>query len=129
MSDPQNVYSLSNINNVVENITSNPYFKGFILLFFVVYGSALGTGGKPPQIILELFKNPLIRVLLLALVAYEINKNAQVAIVIAILFYLTQQYIFKQESFTQIKNLEQFQNMYYTNKFKYIETPRNFQKS
>ena len=67
---------------------------------------------------MELFKNPLIRVLLLALVAYEINKNAQVAIIIAILFYLTQQYIFKQESFEQIKSLEKFQNLYYQDKSK-----------
>jgi hypothetical protein len=120
MSDPQN------INTIIENITTNPYFKGFILLFFIVYGSALGSGGKPPQIILDLFKNPFIRVLLLALVVYEINRSVEVAIVIALVFYLTQQYIFRQESFTQIKNLEQFQNMYYINKFKYIETPKSF---
>ena len=119
MSDPQNI-------NFIENITTNPYFKGFIILFFIVYGSALGSGGKPPQIILDLFKNPFIRVLLLALVVYEINRSVEVAIVIALIFYLTQQYIFRQESFTQIKNLEQFQNMYYVNKFKYIETPKSF---
>jgi len=32
----------------------------------------------------------------------------------SIAFFLTQQYIFKQESFEQLKNLEEYQNMYYS---------------
>jgi hypothetical protein len=63
-----------------------------------------------------MFKNPVIRVLLLTLLAYLANKNIQVSLVIAIVFYLTQQYIFKQESFEQIKRLEKYQNEYYISK-------------
>jgi hypothetical protein len=36
----------------------------------------------------------------------------------AIAFFLTQQYIFKQESFEQLKNLEEYQNMYYSSNSK-----------
>jgi hypothetical protein len=36
----------------------------------------------------------------------------------AIAFFLTQQYIFKQESFEQLKNLEKFQDMYYHSQIK-----------
>jgi hypothetical protein len=40
------------------------------------------------------------------------------SVVLALAFYLTQQYIFHQESFDQIKNLGNLQNRYYLNKEK-----------
>ena len=49
---------------------------------------------------------------------WEINKDLTMSVVLALAFYLTQQYIFQQESFDQIKNLEKFQNRYYLNKEK-----------
>jgi hypothetical protein len=90
-------------------------------LFFVSYGSFLGTGGKPPEMIISAFKNPVIRILLLTLLAYLANRNIQVSLAIALVFYLTQQYIFKQESFDQIKSLEMYQNLYYIKKTKEAE--------
>ena len=106
------------INNMLNTLTDNSYITSFIIMFFVSYGSFLGSGGKPPDIIILMFKNPIVRILMLTLLAFLANRNIQVSLGIAIIFYLTQQYIFKQETFDQIKNLEKFQNLYYINKTK-----------
>jgi hypothetical protein len=105
------------VDNFLAKISSNQYVLTFVIIFFVSYGSSLGSGGKPPQFIIDMFKNPVTRVILLSIVAYEVNKNLIISVLIALAFYLTQQYVFQQESFEQIKNLEKFQNMYYLNKF------------
>ena len=106
------------INKMLNTYTDNSYITSFFLLFFVTYGSFLGAGGKPPEIILLIFKNPIVRILMLTLLAFLANRNIQVSLGIALVFYLTQQYIFKQETFDQIKNLEKFQNSYYISKVK-----------
>lgn len=110
------------VNNLLVKVTSNQWLSTFIILFFVAYGSALGSGNKPPKFITDLFKNPLTRIVLLTIIAFEINKNLTMSIILALAFYLTQQYIFQQESFDQIKNLEKFQNRYYLNKEKATKT-------
>ena len=107
---------LDNLNKLLNTLVDDSYITSFLILFFVTYGSILGSGGKPPEFVITMFKNPVIRVLLLTLLAYLANKNIQVSLVIAIVFYLTQQYIFKQESFEQIKRLEKYQNEYYISK-------------
>jgi hypothetical protein len=105
-------------NNIITSLVDDTYITTFLILFFVTYGSVLGAGGKPPEFIIKMFKNPVVRILLLTLLAYMANKNIQVSLGIAIVFYLTQQYIFKQESFEQIKSLEKYQNMFYIEKTK-----------
>jgi len=107
---------MNNLNKLLNTLVDDSYITSFLILFFVTYGSILGSGGKPPEFVITMFKNPVIRVLLLTLLAYLANKNIQVSLVIAIVFYLTQQYIFKQESFEQIKRLEKYQNEYYISK-------------
>ena len=106
------------INSFLDIFSDNTYISTFILLFFLSYGSFIGTGGKPPKFVIDLFSNPISRILLLSIVAYQVNHDIQISLVMAIAFFLTQQYIFKQESFEQLKNLEKFQNMYYLNKLK-----------
>jgi hypothetical protein len=106
------------INNMLNTFTDNTYITSILIMFFVTYGSFLGSGGKPPDFIILMFKNPIVRILMLTLLAFLANKNIQVSLGIAVVFYLTQQYIFKQETFDQIKNLEKFQNLYYINKSK-----------
>ena len=106
------------INNLLVKVTSNQYLSTFIILFFVAYGSALGSGNKPPKFVTDLFKNPITRIVLLTIIAFEINKDLTMSVILALAFYLTQQYIFQQESFDQIKNLEKFQSHYYLNKEK-----------
>jgi hypothetical protein len=107
---------MNNLNKLLNTLVDDSYITSFLIMFFVTYGSILGSGGKPPEFVITMFKNPVIRVLLLTLLAYLANKNIQVSLVIAIVFYLTQQYIFKQESFEQIKRLEKYQNEYYISK-------------
>jgi len=116
MSEVNNLTQMT--NQFLSKIVDNSYISTFLILFFVTYGSFLGSGGKPPEIIIKMFKNPVVRILLLTLLAYLANHNIQVSLGIAIVFYLTQQYIFKQESFEQIKSLEKFQNLYYLDKEK-----------
>ena len=106
------------INNLLIKVTSNQWLSTFIILFFVAYGSALGSGNKPPKFVTDLFKNPITRIVLLTIIAFEINKDLTMSVILALAFYLTQQYIFQQESFDQIKNLEKFQSHYYLNKEK-----------
>jgi len=109
---------MNNLNKLLNTLVDDSYITSFLILFFVTYGSILGSGGKPPEFVIKMFKNPVIRILLLTLLAYLANKNIQVSLVIAIVFYLTQQYIFKQESFEQIKRLEKYQNEYYNSNIK-----------
>jgi len=107
---------MNNLNKLLNTLVDDSYITSFLIMFFVTYGSILGSGGKPPEFVIKMFKNPVVRILLLTLLAYLANKNIQVSLVIAIVFYLTQQYIFKQESFEQIKRLEKYQNEYYISK-------------
>ena len=106
----------NSINNMLNTLTDNTYITSILIMFFVTYGSFLGSGGKPPDVVILMFKNPIVRILMLTLLAFLANRNIQVSLGIAVIFYLTQQYIFKQETFDQIKNLEKFQNLYYINK-------------
>ena len=106
------------INNFLDIFSNNSYISTFILLFFISYSGFIGSGGKPPNFIINLFKNPISRILLLSIVAFQINHDIQVSLLMSIAFFLTQQYIFKQESFEQLKNLEAYQNMYYSSKDK-----------
>lgn len=107
------------INNFLIKVTSNQWLSTFIILFFVVYGSALGSRATNlPPVLVKLFKNPVIKVILLTVIAFEINKDLTMSVVLALAFYLTQQYIFHQESFEQIKTLENLQSRYYLNKEK-----------
>ena len=108
-------------NKLMTSLVDDTYITTFLILFFVTYGSVLGSGGKPPQVVVKMFKNPVVRILSLALLAYMANKNIQVSLGIAIAFFLTQQYIFKQESFEQIKSLEKYQNMFYIEKTKQLK--------
>jgi hypothetical protein len=109
------------INEFLDIFSDNSYISTFIILFFLSYGSFIGTGGKPPQFILDLFKNPVARILLLSIVAFQINHDIRISLLMAIAFFLTQQYIFKQESFTQIQSLEKYQNMYYLDKVEQLK--------
>jgi len=108
----------NSVNNIISSLVDDTYINTFLIMFFITYGSFLGSGGKPPDFIIKMYKNPVIRILLLTLLVYMVNKNIQVSLCIAIIFYSTQQYIFKQESFDQIKSLEKYQNMYYSEKSK-----------
>ena len=116
-SKPNPINAISNkINAFLDIFSNNTYISTFILLFFLSYGSFIGSGGKPPKFILDLFSNPVARILLLSIVAFQINHDIQISLLMAIAFFLTQQYIFKQESFEQLKNLEEYQRMYYLDK-------------
>jgi O-antigen ligase len=111
------INTISNkINNFLDIFSNNTYISTFILLFFLSYGSFLGSGGKPPKFIIDLFSNPVARILLLSIIVFQVNHDIQISLIMSIVFFLTQQYIFKQESFEQLKNLEEYQKMYYSSK-------------
>ena len=113
------INSITNkINNILDTFSSNSYISTFMLLFFISYCSFIGSGGKPPNFVINLFKNPISRILLLSILAFQVNHDIQISLLMSIAFFLTQQYIFKQESFEQLKNLEEYQNMYYSSKIK-----------
>lgn len=76
--------------DVLDNLTglmNNPYFSASLTLFLVLYGGL----AKPdlPDFVMNLFDNALFRVLVLFLIAFTASKNAQVAILVAVVFTIT----------------------------------------
>jgi hypothetical protein len=45
------------INKFLDIFSDNTYISTFIILFFISYGGFIGTGGKPPKFIIDLFKS------------------------------------------------------------------------
>ena len=69
----------------------NPYFSATMTLFLVLYGGL----AKPdlPDFVVNLFDNALFRILVLFLIAFTASKNAQVAILVAVAFSLTMNFL------------------------------------
>ena len=66
---------------------NNPYVTATLTLFLILYE----TLARPdlPDWMMALFENPLFRVLVLFLIAFMASHNAQVAIIVAIVFTIT----------------------------------------
>ena len=75
------------INKFLDIFSDNAYISTFIILFFISYGGFIGTGGKPPKFIIDLFSNPIARILLLSIVAYQVNHDIQISLVMAVAFF------------------------------------------
>lgn len=76
--------------DVIDQLTAqlnNPYVSATLTLFLVLYGGM----AKPdlPDFVMDLFDNPLFRVAVLFLIAFTASKNAQVALVVAVVFTVT----------------------------------------
>ena len=93
---------MDNINNVLETVFSNKY-GSIVLTMFLVFYSGLAAP-KLPSFIRELFNNPIFRILILSLIVYKGNKDPELAIMIAVGFTVTMNFISSQKFFENFSN-------------------------
>lgn len=82
--------AVKNILKTVESYLnigkSNNYLTAALTIFVILYGSLAAP--KLPPFIANLFNNPIFRLLCLFTIAWLASRNAQVAIIVAVVFTL-----------------------------------------
>ena len=79
------------VKNYLDAFFENEYSGTILSVMLVLYGGLAAP--RLPGFVRKLFENAIFRILILSLVAYGGNKNPQVAIVIAIAFIISMNYI------------------------------------
>jgi len=96
--------------NINLDVSKNDFINIAVLLFIMVYAAGLGRM-KLPKYIEDLFNNPLFKVFFLFLiVGYNINKAPHVALIIAIAFVFTLEYVNHNMIRENFAYLEFYQN-------------------
>ena len=80
----------------LNNFLRNEYVTGVVALFVVLYASNVAP--RLPDVVIDLFNNPIFRVFVLFLVAYVANKNPAVALLVSVAFVVTLNVINRQEA-------------------------------
>lgn len=80
----------------LNNFLRNEYVTAVVALFVVLYASNVAP--RLPDVVSDLFNNPIFRVFVLFLVAYIANKNPAVALLVSIAFVVTLNVINRQEA-------------------------------
>ena len=93
---------MDKIDNVLETVFSHKY-GSIVLTMFLVFYSGLAAP-KLPSFIRNLFENPIFRILILSLIVYKGNKDPQLAIMIAVGFTVTMNFISSQRFFENFSN-------------------------
>ena len=88
---------MDSIDNVLETVFSHQY-GSIVLTMFLVFYSGLAAP-KLPSFIRNLFENPIFRILILSLIVYKGNKDPQLAIMIAVGFTVTMNFVSSQKFF------------------------------
>lgn len=91
-----------------SEIFSNKYVSTSITVILALYAALLGP--NLPVFVQQLFTNTIFRIIVLFLVVYSGNKNPKIAILIAMGFVLTLDYIYAQQAKEAFQNIEQLQN-------------------
>lgn len=92
------------------NILNNNVLITLLILFIILYGLNLGKN-KLPDNIKNLFNNTIFKIIFLSLLLIYTSKNStQIALIIAILFVLTLEYINNQDMKETLAYLESFMN-------------------
>jgi len=92
------------------DIVEHPYVKVVVFIFLVVYAS-LARPDLPPFMV-NLFENPIFKLLVLALIVYRGNKDPQMALMIAIAFMVTLNLISEQKTKETFRQVEGFRQAY-----------------
>ena len=93
---------MDRIDNVLETVFTNKY-ASVVLTMFLVFYSGLAAP-KLPNFIRDLFENPIFRILVLSLIVYKGNKDPQLAIMIAVGFTVTMNFVSSQKFFENFSN-------------------------
>jgi len=73
----------------------NKWVSGVIAILIVLYGSLVAPE-LPPKI-KNMFKNPIVRIIIMTLIVWRGNKNPTLALMIAVGFLLTMNYVSESE--------------------------------
>ena len=87
-----------------QDITENKYVSTGITIGLGLYAALLGP--NLPKFVKDLFNNTLFRILVLFLVVVRGNKDPQMAIMIAVAFVLTLDYIYVRDAKETFKMIE-----------------------
>lgn len=81
--------------NTVNNALQNPYLKSGLALFLVLYSSM--SRPELPSMIMLLFDNAIFRLLVLTLIVFMSNGDVQVALLVAVAFTVTLNFLNEQK--------------------------------
>lgn len=97
---------------MLQEVFDNEYVSTAITVALALYASLLGP--NLPPMIKNLFNNTLFRILVLFLVVVRGNKDPKMAIMIAVAFVLTLDYIYARsakETFMAVNTVTQYESV------------------
>lgn len=95
----------------MANATSNTYIRTVLTVLMIFYGSL--AAGSLPSFLVELFKNQIFRIFIIALTAYIISKDIQIGVIVATIFMLSIVGLNRMETkelFNQLQHLVYIEN-------------------
>ena len=93
---------------MITEFFDNKYVTTSITIILGLYAALLGP--NLPPFVQKLFTNTIFRIIVLFLVVVSGNKDPKLAIMIAIAFVLTLDYIYAQHAKEAFRNIEKMQN-------------------
>ena len=85
------------VNKFYESLHNNKYVSTILSTFLVVYGAMAAP--KLPKLLRNLFKNPIFKIIFLSLIAYSVNKDPKLSVLLSIVFVIVLSLIGEQEFF------------------------------
>ena len=94
--------NISKVDNTLRILFANPKTSVLITMFLVFYGGFAGP--DLPEIILNLFNNPVFWVFILSLIAYKGNNDPKLSILVSICFVVSMDILNKKKLFENFYN-------------------------
>jgi hypothetical protein len=95
---------------MISEVLDNKYVTTGITVILGLYAALLGP--NLPPFIQKLFTNTIFRICVLFLVVVSGNKDPKTAIMIAVAFVLTLDYIYAQQAKEAFRNVEKMRNIH-----------------
>ena len=75
------------VDNFYASLHNNKYVSTILTTFLVLYGSMAAP--NIPTILRMLFNNPIFKIIFLGLIAYSVNKDPKLSVLLAVIFTIT----------------------------------------
>jgi len=95
---------------MISEVLDNKYFTTAITVILGLYAALLGP--NLPPFMQKLFSNTIFRICVLFLVVVSGNKDPKIAIMIAVAFVLTLDYLYAQQAKEAFRNVEKMRNIH-----------------
>jgi multisubunit Na+/H+ antiporter MnhF subunit len=92
------------IESSLNYLTENKYIYTIVFTLIILYSSMLGP--NLPENIVELFDNPIMRIIIFSLIGYIANKNIEISVLIALCFIIILNYISEKKINNNLKQVE-----------------------